>query len=42
MEEAAAALPRGAEVLDSFSDDERIVVPSHWNIQTLYGNEGLA
>jgi spore photoproduct lyase family protein len=42
MEEAAAALPRGAEVLDRFPDAERIVVPSHWNIPTLYGNEGLA
>lgn len=34
--------PRGREILARFPDAERIVVPSHWNIPGLHGNEGLA
>ena len=40
MEEAVERYERGREVLARFPDAERIVVPSHWNIPTLYGNEG--
>jgi spore photoproduct lyase len=39
-EAAAADLPRGREVLARFPDAERIEVASHWNIPSLYGNEG--
>lgn len=34
--------PRGREILARFPAAERIVVPSHWNIPGLHGNEGLA
>lgn len=40
VEPAAAALPRGQQVLDRFPDAERIEVPSHWNIPGLHGNPG--
>ena len=40
VEPAAAALPRGQEVLARFPDAERIEVPSHWQIPGLHGNEG--
>ncbi|WP_119155084.1 spore photoproduct lyase family protein [Caldimonas tepidiphila] len=33
--------PRGREILARFPDAQRIVVPSHWNIPGLHGNEGL-
>jgi spore photoproduct lyase len=33
---------RGREILARFSDAERVVVPSHWNIPELHGNEGSA
>ncbi len=32
---------RGREILDRFPEAERIVVPSHWNIPELHGNEDL-
>ncbi len=32
---------RGREILDRFPEAERIVVPSHWNIPELHGNEEL-
>jgi spore photoproduct lyase family protein len=40
VEPAAAALPRGQEVLARFPGAERIEVPSHWQIPGLHGNEG--
>ncbi len=40
VEPAAAALPRGQEVLSRFSDAERVEVASHWNIPGLHGNAG--
>jgi spore photoproduct lyase family protein len=40
VEPAAAALPRGQEVLRRFPSAERIEVPSHWNIPGLHGNPG--
>ncbi len=40
VEAAAAALPRGQDVLARFPDAERIEVPSHWNIPGLHGNPG--
>lgn len=39
-EPAVAQYPRGQEILARFPDAERIVVPSHWNIPSLHGNEG--
>lgn len=39
-EPAVTEFPRGREILDRFPEAERIVVPSHWNIPTLHGNEG--
>ena len=42
VEPAAAALPRGREVLDRFPDAERIEVASHWRIPGLHGNAGSA
>src|SRR3954452_13864414 len=41
-EPAVPEYPRGREILDRFPDAERIVVPSHWNIPGLHGNEGAA
>lgn len=40
MEPAVEDYARGREVLARFPDAERVIVPSHWNIPTLYGNEG--
>jgi spore photoproduct lyase family protein len=40
VEPAAAALPRGREVLARFPDAERVEVASHWRIPGLHGNEG--
>lgn len=40
-EEAVPEYPRGREILDRFPDAERIVVPSHWQIPALYGNDAL-
>ncbi|HEX8388325.1 MAG TPA: spore photoproduct lyase family protein, partial [Sphingomonas sp.] len=40
MEPAVEEFVRGREVLARFPDAERIHVPSHWNIPTLYGNKG--
>ena len=34
--------PRGREIFDRFPDADRVVVPSHWNIAGLHGNEGRA
>jgi spore photoproduct lyase family protein len=34
--------PRGREILDRFPGAGRVVVPSHWNIAGLHGNEGQA
>ena len=42
VEPAAAALPRGQEVLARFPGAERIEVPSHWRIPGLHGNPGVA
>jgi spore photoproduct lyase len=39
-EPAAAALPRGQEVLARFPDAERVEVGSHWQIPGLHGNAG--
>ncbi|MFF5754019.1 spore photoproduct lyase family protein [Streptomyces longwoodensis] len=39
-EPAAAASPRGREVLARFPEAEVIEVDSHWRIPGLYGNEG--
>lgn len=39
-EPAVADFPRGREILDRFPDAERVLVPSHWNIPSLHGNEG--
>ncbi|WP_375409118.1 spore photoproduct lyase family protein [uncultured Methylobacterium sp.] len=39
-EPAVTGFLRGREILDRFPDAERIVVPSHWNIPNLHGNEG--
>ncbi|MFF1867321.1 spore photoproduct lyase family protein [Kitasatospora herbaricolor] len=39
-EPAAAASPRGRQVLDRFPDAKVIAVPSHWQIPHLHGNEG--
>jgi spore photoproduct lyase family protein len=38
VEPAAAAHPRGRQVLDRFPGAERIEVPSHWNIPDLHGD----
>jgi spore photoproduct lyase len=40
VEPAAAALPRGREVLARFPDAERVEIASHWRIPGLHGNEG--
>src|ERR671917_29881 len=40
VEPAAAALPRGQEVLARFPHAERVEVASHWQIPGLHGNEG--
>ncbi len=39
VEAAAAALPRGQEILDRWPDAERIEVASHWRIPELHGDE---
>ena len=39
-EPAVATFSRGRDILDRYPDAERIVVPSHWNIPALHGNEG--
>ncbi|WP_430913945.1 spore photoproduct lyase family protein [Methylobacterium sp. sgz302541] len=39
-EPAVEDFARGREVLARFPQARRIVVPSHWNIPTLHGNEG--
>ena len=39
-EPAAAASPRGRQVLARFPDAELVEVPSHWQIPDLHGNEG--
>lgn len=41
MEEAVPDYPRGQEILDRFPQAERIVVPSHWQISALHGNDAL-
>ena len=33
--------PRGQEILDRFPQAERIIVPSHWQIPALHGNDAL-
>jgi spore photoproduct lyase len=38
VEPAAAAHPRGRQILDRFPDAERIEVASHWNIPDLHGD----
>ena len=40
-EEAVPDYPRGREILDRFPDAERVVVPSHWQIPALHGNDAL-
>ena len=40
VEPAAAALPRGRQVLERFPGAERIEVDSHWRIPGLHGNAG--
>ena len=40
FEPAAAALPRGREVLARFPDAELVEVASHWRIPELHGNAG--
>ena len=42
VEPAAAALPRGRQVLERFPDAELVEVPSHWQIPGLHGNPGSA
>ncbi len=42
LEAAVETYGRGREVLAQFPDAQRIIVPSHHNIPTLYGNEGNA
>ena len=42
MEPEVEKYARGREVLARFPDAERVPVASHWNIPTLYGNEGNA
>lgn len=42
MEAAVETYDRGRQVLARFPDAQRIIVPSHHNIPTLYGNEGNA
>jgi spore photoproduct lyase family protein len=42
VEPAAAALPRGQEVLARFPDAERVEVASHWRIPELHGDEANA
>ncbi|WP_116449941.1 spore photoproduct lyase family protein [Blastococcus litoris] len=39
-EPAAAASPRGRQVLGRFPDAELVEVPSHWQIPDLHGNAG--
>ncbi len=39
-EPAVAEFARGREIFSRFPSAERIVVPSHWNIPALHGNEG--
>ena len=41
MEEAVSDYPRGQEILDRFPQAERIIVPSHWQIPALHGNDAL-
>ena len=40
LEPAVERFRRGQEVLARFPDAERILVPSHWQIPELHGNEG--
>ncbi len=42
MEPAVETYDRGRQVLARYPDARRIIVPSHNNIPTLYGNEGNA
>ncbi|WP_169974762.1 spore photoproduct lyase family protein [Tautonia rosea] len=42
LEASVPDIPRGREILDRFPKAERVVVPSHWNIPGLHGNEGNA
>jgi spore photoproduct lyase len=42
MEPAVETYDRGRQVLARYRDARRIIVPSHNNIPTLYGNEGNA
>ena len=42
MESAVETYNRGREVLARFPNAQRLIVPSHHNIPTLYGNEGNA
>ena len=42
MEPEVENYPRGREVLARFPEAERILVPSHWQIPELHGNEGSA
>lgn len=42
LEPGVEAYARGREILARYPEAERIVVPSHWNIPGLHGNEGLA
>jgi spore photoproduct lyase len=39
-EPAVADFPHGREILARYPQAERVVVPSHWNIPELHGNEG--
>lgn len=41
FEPAVRDFARGREILARFPDAELIEVPSHWNIPSLHGNEGL-
>lgn len=40
-EEAVPEYARGRAILDRFPDAERIIVPSHWQIPALHGNDTL-
>ena len=42
MEPAVETYDRGRQVLARYRDARRIIVPTHNNIPTLYGNEGNA
>src|ERR1041384_5513243 len=42
LEPAAETYARGREVLARYPDARRVIIPSHNNIPTLFGNEGHA